>query len=121
MEIRTGYFAYAKKYEEMGYQCISIARVKPRWFNGSTLYELAPTFDLLNRYKRGLVSEDNYKAEYYFMLKNVDIDSILKTFPEDTKIVFLCYEKSDSFCHRHLLADYLNTHWGTSISELEVK
>ena len=46
MEIKTGYFAYAKKYGELGYKCVSIARVTPKWYRGIRLTELAPTYDL---------------------------------------------------------------------------
>lgn len=117
MKIKTGYFAYTKKYEELGYRCISIARVTPKWFRGICLPELAPTFDLLDRYKRGLVSEVDYKEEYEFMLKRVNIDGVLKNFNKDDKIIFLCYEKSSSFCHRHILAEYLNTNYGLDVKE----
>lgn len=33
-------------------------------------------------------------------------------------IVFVCYEKSDDFCHRHIFADYMRTHFNIDIEEL---
>lgn len=99
---------------------MSIAKFKPRWFNGESLCELAPSADLLHRYKSDTVSEDAYKTEYFTMLDGVDILKLFSQFPEDARIVLLCYEKTGSFCHRHLLAEYLSEHYSISISELEV-
>lgn len=120
MEIRTGYFAYAKKYTELGYKCVSIARVKPKWFDGVSLYELAPPINLLERYKRGIVSEEVFKEEYLFYLKSIDIESIFNGLSTDDKLVLLCYEKTNSFCHRHILAEYLNKKYDLYINELIV-
>lgn len=119
MEIKTGYFAYAKKYEELGYKCISIARSTPKWFRGIRLTQLAPTYDTLNRYKGGLLDEEHYKDEYLAYLSSVDVQGVLRPFKDD-KIILLCYEKSDSFCHRHLLAKYLGNKFGLDVKELEI-
>ena len=33
----------------------------------------------------------------------------------------MCYEKPGDFCHRHLLADFLNENLGLDIKEFEFK
>ena len=38
----------------------------------------------------------------------------------DSEVIFLCYEKSDDFCHRHILREYLNENFNTNITELGV-
>lgn len=105
MAIFTGYFAKLKKYQAAGLIPVSIARITPEWFHGQEFKELAPSNDLLKRYKAGKVSEDLYKTEYFQQLDQVKWKKVLKNLKENT--VLLCYEKTGTFCHRHLLAEYL--------------
>lgn len=118
MEIRTGYFAYTKKYKEMGYHCISIAQIKPKWFDGDFIYDFAPNCDLLYSYKNGAISEEDFKSKYIIGLWSIDCNKILNDLAKYDKVILLCYEKPEKFCHRHILAEYLNKNYGTSISEL---
>lgn len=106
MTIFTGYFAKLEKYQAAGLLPVSIARITPAWFHGQELKKLAPSSDLLRRYKAGEVSEDVYKAEYYQQLDQIKWKRLLKGVRENT--IWLCYERTDAFCHRHLLAEYLN-------------
>lgn len=127
VKLKTGYFAYKKRYEELGYICISIARVKPKWFDGSCIYELAPTYDMLDRFKHGTLRGESYREEYYHMIEDLDFETLFKSLEDlvSTKnakgIVFLCYERSDDPCHRHFLADYLNDNYNLGVDELSVK
>lgn len=122
MSISTGYFSYTKKYNEMGYLPISIARVTPKWFNGAICKDLAPSYDLLSRYKCATVSEEDYKFEYYKMLDLITdevFDKLLLKF-DSVNAVLLCYEKSEVFCHRHLLAKYVKNRFNIIITEVEL-
>ena len=74
----TGYFALLRKYQADGLVPVSIARITPEWFYGQELKELAPSIDLLKRYKAGKVSEDLYKTEYYQQLDQVKWKKVLK-------------------------------------------
>lgn len=105
MAVFTGYFAQLKKYQTAGLFPVSIARITPEWFNGQELKELAPSSDLLKRYKAGKVSEGNYKTEYFHQLDQVKWKKVLGGLKENT--ILLCYEKPEAFCHRHLLSEYL--------------
>lgn len=105
MAVFTGYFAQLKKYQAAGLTPISIARITPEWFTGRDLKELAPSSDLLRRYKSGKVSEDIYKTEYFHHLDQVKWKKVLKDLKENT--ILLCYEKPEAFCHRRLLSEYL--------------
>lgn len=126
MEVRTGYFSYTKKYEEMGYFCVSIARMTPKFFKGVTFEDLAPSNILLARYKKGQLSNEEFAYAYINQIKYLPFDSIFNKLFELAKsekskgIVLLCYEKSDNFCHRHVLADYLNENFDMNISELNI-
>lgn len=126
MNVKTGYFAYTAKYQQMGYTCISIARFKPKWFNGLSLEELSPPYVLIKSLKSGIITEDEFTNAYISMLDKLDIDGVfdkIKYFinKEQSKgVVLLCYEKFGDFCHRHILAKYLNTRYNLSIEELKI-
>ena len=118
MEIKTGYFANWRKYQNEGYEMIGIVRYVPSYFNGKNLINLAPSVELLNDYKKGLINEDNFREVYnsyleenfnlvYSDLANLNLD----------KIVLCCFEKPDKFCHRHILADFLNAKLNLNIKE----
>lgn len=120
MEIKTGYFAQSKKYKEAGYVVVSITRFPPKWFSGLNIINLAPSAKLLMDYKSGKIDWDDFSREYLNYLES------LCDFPKNTlvsltntcnKIVLCCFEKSDSPCHRHILAKYLNETFNFNIEE----
>lgn len=125
MIIRTGYFSQLKKYEAMGYIPISISRIKPKWYTGATAIELSPSADLLYQYKNGFVDVEQYTARYFRELDKRVVNVYLKQWEKlanNTKgVVLLCYEKPNDFCHRHLLADFMNKEYGFNITEIDVK
>ncbi len=69
----------------------------------------APTWDMVNGFKQGLLSEDDYTREYYRLMR----DSYRKNRHEWDKVltmdevVLVCFCGKNSFCHRRLLADIL--------------
>lgn len=111
----------------MDYATIGISRICPDWLVGtkspSNFYfwednPLAPSSDLLKKYKNGLIDQWNYSIEYFrelnqrFHFKDDGgerlrsyVDDLKRRFFDYSSIVFLCYEKPDEFCHRHLLRD----------------
>ena len=67
--------------------------------------------------------EDEYIKSYYEMrLKNLDIKELLNTlnekFGED--IILLCHEDITEFCHRRLIADYIELKTGIYIPEVSI-
>lgn len=109
--IKTSYFA---KYK--GEDGISISRYTPKWFKGNSFKPLAPNVDLLNDYKNGLINEDTYKQRYYKeTLNKLNAQLIYKLL--DNKVL-LCYETSDKFCHRHIVAEWLNKELGIEVKEI---
>ena len=77
---------------------------------------------LLQSYKEGTISEEDYVKEYVQQLNDFSKDvenfvDVLKKEFADKKVVLLCYEK-DGFCHRHILAEYLNKHYKLNITEI---
>lgn len=109
----TGYFAQCKKYISNNLIPISITRINPHWFTGYHYQVLAPSYELLQRYKYNNLSIDDYTAEYnqyLYSLNYIKVLSDLSRFGDLDKLVLCCYEKSTDFCHRHLVAKWLSNY-----------
>ena len=67
--------------------------------------------------------EDEYIKSYYdIRLKNLDIDELLVTLNKQfgNDIILLCHEPINEFCHRRLIADYIELKTGIYIPEVNV-
>lgn len=104
----TSYFAKMKKLPS-DVVPISIALKPPYWYKGLEYKKLAPSFDILKRWK-----DSHNEAEYirWFereVLAGLDAGQVfreLSSMAEGKDAVLLCYERMDDFCHRHLVADW---------------
>ena len=71
---------------------------------------MAPTKQLLNDYKKGLVSWQQYITQFRKIITQRQIDRYIK--PQDIDMAcFLCSEVTADNCHRRLVAEYLAEHW----------
>lgn len=70
---------------------------------------LAPTWDLLSRYKSNQISDNDYTEEYYGLLfdRYLDAQPMFDSLGKDGDFVIACYCGAGKFCHRHLLATFL--------------
>jgi hypothetical protein len=109
----TSYFGFKK----WGYNpnVVAICRYIPKWYTGRTYSSLAPSKDLLMKWRMHK-DEDEYEAIYYR-------ETLSKLNPlivyEDLKdSILLCYEPPEEFCHRHLVAQWLNENTDEFVSEL---
>lgn len=68
---------------------------------------LAPTEDLLHRYKKGETSWEEYEAEFAAIMRERNIgEHIKKTYADiPTPVCLLCSEPTPDHCHRRLVAD----------------
>lgn len=116
--LRTSYHNYRHKdYDENFYICIS--RIVLDFVTADFYCDtLAPPFRLLNKFKKDR-DEKYYIEEYNKYLDDIDLEFILKLLFEKTNknIVFTCYEISTDFCHRHILAERIES-LGMKISEI---
>ena len=67
--------------------------------------------------------EDEYIKSYYdIRLKNLDVLELLNTLHErfGDDIILLCHEPVDEFCHRRLIADYIELSTGLYIPEVSI-
>lgn len=123
--IYTGYFAKFNKYVEAGLLPISIAGKGPAGINCVEWKFFAPTWDIYSNYKKGNLNEFGYLERFKSeILGVIDIGS-LKQFIDNTMInnkkdiILLCYETPDKFCHRHIVADFLEAN-GYVVKEFQV-
>lgn len=124
-EFYTGYFARIEKYKELGLYPVSIARYNPKGMNIFTLVAVAPSEDILRDYKSGRITEIEYDFRYRLQLQNrnilEDLNFIDSKVPKEYKgVVLCCYEKSGSFCHRHILAGYIDEKFSIDVKEVNL-
>jgi len=103
--IQTSYFA---KYKQPN--GISIAFKQPDWFRGESFPSLYPPSWLVHEYKSGIRSQAQYAELYHrFILAKYEASEIVKQL--DGKAL-LCWEKADTFCHRRIVAEWIESKTG---------
>ena len=71
---------------------------------------MAPTKQLLNDYKKGLISWQQYETQFKSIITQRQIDKHIM--PQDMDMsCFLCSEAKADNCHRRLVAEYLAGLW----------
>ena len=93
-------------------------------FTGKSLPKLAPKkvfWDIWHK-RIGKISEEEnnkyYIREYYWqVLSKVDIEELLKN---EKDPILLCFERKQEFCHRHVVAEYINIRYGTEVKDIEI-
>lgn len=72
---------------------------------------LAPTQDLLDGYKKKIGQWLNYERDFLELMKSRQIEASIS---KDTiaESCLLCSEETPDYCHRRLVAEYLNQRWG---------
>lgn len=118
MRIYTSYFGNSKKLQQAGIKVIGISLYPPRWFNGISLKQVAPTKSIL--FANGQTQEDYTRRYRSEVLSQQDMQQFLKTVEQASggqDVALCCYEKPEDFCHRHILADWIREKSGIEISE----
>lgn len=124
--IFTSYFAQLKNLP-VNTIPVAICGKSPDWYTGFEYKKLAPKWSFFKEWK---INHDNdYYIEHYQkeVLDKLNPDEVvtdLLRFLEisnqlQSHIVLLCYEKPNDFCHRHLVAHWLNDH-GFKCEELDI-
>lgn len=118
MKIYTSYFGNSKKLQQAGIKVIGISLYPPRWFNGISLKQVAPTKSIL--FANGQTQEEYTRRYRSEVLSRQDMQQFLKTVEQASggqDVALCCYEKPEDFCHRHILADWIKEKLGIEISE----
>lgn len=115
--IYTSYFAQLKNLPD-NIIPISICGKAPDWYTGLQYKKLAPKYDFFQEWKK---NHDNdyyikcYKEQVLDKLTPIDVvldlSNMIYSFNiGEVSIALICYEKPNEFCHRHLVAAWLNEH-----------
>ncbi len=73
--------------------------------------DLAPTNDLLDDYRKKRCDWAAYEARFLDLMRERRIEDTVPTEVVDGGCL-LCSEDQPHQCHRRLVAEYLNDHWG---------
>ena len=122
-KVFTSYYANWRRFPETA-TTISIAGKAPESYFGLEYKKLAPKWGFFNDYKSGKIDEEGYTVEYYKqVLSNLKPEVVYSELINDlgTDIILLCWEKTGSFCHRHIVAKWLQDKLNIRVEELPNK
>ena len=112
---------YTSNYARHGDNPIAfgISLTVPEWYEGERLEYLAPRSDMVGKIKKNAenYNQRKYTREYIDLLngRNINPQKLIDSLPDGA--LLLCYEPPGVFCHRRLLADWVERHTGFIISE----
>lgn len=119
MTIYTSYFAAQRRIPDHVIP-VSICLKAPYWYKGLQYKVLAPSSDIFSQHKANPV-ECTYKSrfnnEILGSLEQEHVVKELECLSNGNDVVLLCYEKPTSFCHRHLIAAWLNEFLDNNVTE----
>ena len=119
MKVYTSYFANSKSLAKAGIAMISIARYSPKWYDGLRYTVVSPTSYMLS----DSCSREEYLSRYNDILNRLNARYVMNaivSMSNGKDVALCCYEKPGDFCHRHLLADWLNKN-GFDVHEWETQ
>jgi uncharacterized protein YeaO (DUF488 family) len=119
MTVYTSYFARAKNFSNEDFIKIAICFKPVRGFG--IWFSVVPPAEEVFALKRGEITEDYFRLRYIQHLNErkdqiAENTHFLKN-PDNKDVILLCYEKPQDFCHRHILADWLNENFELGITE----
>lgn len=98
---------------------VGISLTVPEWYEGKRLEYLAPQSDMIGKIKKGSANynQRKYTREYLDLIKarNVKPQKLIDSLPDGA--LLLCYESPGEFCHRRVLADWIERRTGMVIPE----
>jgi uncharacterized protein YeaO (DUF488 family) len=74
---------------------------------------LAPVKDLLTSYRKEVITWSEYEKRFIDLLQDRQIENEFDRNVFSKRTVLLCSEHSPEFCHRRLVIEYLDQHWGS--------
>src|SRR5271166_5340163 len=105
---------YARHGKDPNGVCISIKPIW--WFKGRCYYPLAPTWEIVTGVKSGKIDEKEYTKQYLKILAKLDPQKVVEDLGDGA--IMLCYESPKDFCHRHIVACWLNKELGLDVQEM---
>lgn len=130
MNLHTSYFAKVKQLQQMGLtNLVCVAGYAPKFFydipDARFIPELAPKRCWWrvwhDKFKDNLNSPES--IEWYTniyrdtVLANLNSTNVVEKLGDNA--VMLCYEKPADFCHRHLIAEWIEANTCAKVSEVQ--
>lgn len=116
-KLYTSYYARSGKHPN----AVAISVISPSFYQGKKYLNLAPTWDLLRAYKSGQVDDKGYTEWYLRLLQERKLtpQSVVDDLEEGS--VLLCYEGPGKFCHRHVVAEWLEAGADVEVTEISLE
>ncbi len=119
--MQTGYYNNIANYKNARLVSISGDKGRSVNFDGETFSALAPKYEFWKKWHEqiGKLSEEEnmrFYIEHYYseVLSKLDAAQIYNKLKD---AIVLCYETPDTFCHRHIVACWLERCLGLKIDE----
>lgn len=110
--MNTSYFKKSSKHPN----AVSIAGRAPGEYTGREYKKLAPKYWFFKKYKEDGDRQFYVNAYNEEVLSKLDPKEVYRELGSDA--VLLCWEEKTKFCHRHLVAEWLQTHLNILVKEL---
>lgn len=108
---------YSKKGRDP--KAVSISAKAPSYFYGRWYLYLAPSWEIINGIKYGGWTEADYTKAYLDLIineRNLTPERVADDLEDGS--ILLCYEPDDgSFCHRHIVAEWIESNTGIIVKE----
>jgi len=75
--------------------------------------DFAPSKDILNGYRKGVISWLEYEQRFLDLMARRAVERLIDPVVMQDACL-LCSEHQPHFCHRRLVAEYLNSQWGST-------
>lgn len=115
--MKTSY--YKSPMLKPGMNLVRISTSSPKWFllPLRSYPKLYPGWELVGGYKQGKISEAQSRERYYAgILATLDPQKVFDDLGEDA--ILLCWEKPGTFCHRRIVAEWLEDRLKIQVDEL---
>lgn len=121
MKVYTSYFGNAKALSKDDIKIIGVALGRPKFLpNVPQLRCVCPTPFMLT----AACSMEEYLKRYDEILSRLDANVVMsqiEALSGGRDVALCCYEKPSDFCHRHILAKWLQENTGKEIKEYSEK
>lgn len=118
--MKTGSFALLRN-EGLTPNAVSIALGKSKYYEVYHYYKkLAPSWSLLCDFRDDKITEEEYVAIYNKQLQKLDAKKVYEELLELTcgnEPILMCHCGKQYFCHRHLVAEWLEKELGIKVEE----
>jgi hypothetical protein len=104
------FFSVLNRQNQLGERLVSIAFHSPKAYHGRSYRALAPRQKMLK------MDEATYRVEYQKILDKLNPRKVFADLGEDA--ILLCWEPPGKFCHRRLVAEWLEKHLEVSVPEM---